>query len=370
MKKVLTIAVVALLATATLFAGVNFGGTVDVGYVFNWNKDGDFDVFQYGNDGDDTGEANIGLSISDDNGFWSVGIDYIPRYNSDGKVNAEVDLNLGAIIEALAQVDLPITWQFGLGFNGREAGLRAYKNVSGNNLDRIRSAEGGQKGRTYDEDAGEYTGSGWGTFFHTAVGYENLVTVSFAYDPVETESLVIGALVAPINGLKVSADYVKNGQADKGVSGSPTADNLASVAADVNVATLVGLGFDLGVSASYLWAEDAINQVAAVVYGGVDLVSGYVEYAVEIEDKKDPDSIHYLEVGADLNVVDDLALDAYFGCQNLEEFEDNWYIGANIGYNLAGIGLNLNVEYAEGTRFADIGANQGFSITPSISLTF
>ena len=358
MKKVLTIAIVALLATATLFAGVTFSGNFTGGYVFNWNKDGDFQAKPYGSDGTDTYDGALNLSVADDNGFWKLGFDYAQKFGA-GKAEADFTLNLDKIIAAQMEKDLPVTIALGVGINGRQAGLRAYSNNSGNSFDRIRTAEAGA-GNSYES-----------SFVSLTVGYEDLFKVAGAVSPMEINgkrSAVVGALITPVEGIAVSADYVYNGQIHKGVAGAVDAENLFSAAADVDIASLIDANFKLGASVAYAYADTtkATSQVAATVYGGVDAVEGFVEYAVVLTDAK---NTNFLEVGADLNVIDNLALNAYFGVGDLEAFEDSYFVGATVGYDLAGIGLELNVEYDTTGKFGYTGV-EGFSLTPSVSVSF
>ena len=61
------------------------------------------------------------------------------------------------------------------------------------------------------------------------------------------------------------------------------------------------------------------------------------------------------------------------------KFLDNWYVGANVGYEVYdGITLALNVQYATDNSAQFIGGDisegsvkaSGFSITPKISVAF
>ena len=375
MKKVLTIAIVALLATATVFAGVNFGGKFTGGYVLNWHEDdnGDWDYYgyQYGTDGIATGDAALSLSVKDDNGFWSLGFDYVKEFG-DGDANADFTLNLDKIIGAQMGTELPVTLALGVGINGRQSGLRAYSNNSGHNFDRIRTNPD-----IVNFERATDPKPTTASFVTLTVGYEDFFKVNGAVTPMKVDGdilAVVGALITPINGVAVSANYVYNGHIATGVKENIPAENLFSAAADINIGELIDADFSIGASVAYAFADtddtlgDPTNQLAATVYGGIDLIDAYVEYAgMYIGDE----TTNFLEVGVNLNVVKDLALNAYFGMGDMEHADDTYYVGATVGYDLAGVGLELNVEYNEQGRFGyGDDSIKGFSITPSVSVSF
>ena len=98
-------------------------------------------------------------------------------------------------------------------------------------------------------------------------------------------------------------------------------------------------------------------------YGGVDVVSLYGEWAYLSNDSQ-----NYLKVGADLNVVENMILDVFFGATDLENFGDTVFVGGDIGYTLQNVTFKLGVEYAKGEAFSyDL---PGLSIVPQVSVAF
>ena len=398
MKKILTILAVALLACTTVFAAVNFSGELVSGYTFNYAND-EWTSYVYGQDGVDSNSTKLNLSIADENGVWSVGL--------EGNVGVDARL-IGDITADVIKAFAPESdWsaQLGLLANDRVTGLRAYSNKSGLSLDRIRSNEPGL----------------WTSL---TVGYSDFVSVQVAGGPKLTSDgvdgsnsvagvaagqnvgdFIVSALVTPIDGLAISAGYVYNGEntvmsklAD--MAGAKIQGNGAfNAEVEANFADMLGLNFDLGlgVAEKYLLSPDGLpvdinsNVFLAQVYGGIDLISLTAEYGLATIMPKESDAINVsmFYVGADINVIEDLTLNVYTGATGLTSteglkelfsYDKTFYVGGNVGYTLAGVGLNLNVQYAgeNAAKFlaglgdiaqGGVGA-VGFSITPSVSVSF
>ena len=170
----------------------------------------------------------------------------------------------------------------------------------------------------------------------------------------------MSAKVTPLNGLAVSAGWVLNGKNDNGTG----TDGLIAAGADVNLADMIGLGFDLGVSASYKYGfGPKQNVVAATVYGGVDVVDAFVEYAYLSNDAQ-----HYLMAQVNLNLVENMLLDVFAGAQDLGDFARTYFVGGDIGYTLSGVTFQLGLEYAAGeAQNYDL---TGLSIVPQIKVAF
>ena len=370
MKKILTILTVALLACTTVFAAVNFSGELVAGYQFNYNNE-TWTSHAQGQDGGDSNTTKLNLGITDDNGVWSVGIEGV--LVADGRVSGDISLDMMKLFGAESDFSLKVA----LAANDEQTGLRAYSNQSGNNYDRIRTGAPGL----------------WTSI---TLGYTDLVQVQVAGAPrmggvadggdlanaatTETQKptgwgansgdVVVSALIKPVEGIAVSADWAYNGEnknfADPLTEKSKENKGVVGGAVDVNIGSLVGLDFDLGVSVAERYEyEVKYNQLAATVYGGVDAVNGYVEYALLSEE----DTMeHYLVAQVNLGVVEGLPIDVYFGAENLAKFADTFFVGGDIAYEVSGVNFALNVEYAKSGAFnADY---TGLSITPSVGVSF
>ena len=373
MKKILTILTVALLACSTVFAAVNFSGELVTGYNLNFDKDGNFSGHVFGQDGTDTNTTKLNLGIADDNGVWSVGIEGI--LVADGRVSGDVSIDMMKLFGA----DSDLSVKLGLAANDEQTVLRAYANPSGKNQDRIRTGASG-------------------VWANLSVGYADFVTVNVAGSPKTAAvadggdlipsltlpegtklpegislkptgfkgnggDVTVSALVTPVDGVKVSAGWVLNGDGQNGTG----SEGAVTAAADVNVGALAGLDFDLGVSAAYIYGIGAENSViSGAVYGGVDVFDAYVEYSYNTLETVDRPN--FLAFGANFNVVENMLLDVFVGANDLGAFGDTFFVGGDVGYTVSGVTFQLGVEYAAGGAFSY--DETGFSIVPQVSVAF
>ena len=344
MKKILTILAVALLACTTVFAGVTFSGSSTFGYLVNVN-DGNWSQYFYGDDGDDTDPNTLKVSIADDNGLWTVGLrtgftEKAATFSDTGSMGGDVTVDFAKLFGLDG-------WKLNAGMigNDRYTTLRAYSNQSGNNYDRIRT-----NGNSYVAWVG--------------VGYGDLVEAQLAVDPglnggnddniTTTSDILASVLVTPLDGLKVSVDYAWKGDG---------ADGLVGGAVDVNISDMLGLDFAVGVSVADRYnIGDKANDLAVTVYGGVDVVDVAVEYAYTAA------KAHYLYAKVNLNLIENMLLDVYFGANDVTKFADEVFVGGEVGYTLSGVTFKLAAEYAAGA--AKELEYTGFNIAPSISFAW
>lgn len=362
MKKVLVALLVLAVALSSAFA-VDFTGEFKAGYQFNWDKN--FDNFQthiMGQDGDDSNSTKLVLGFADENGYWDISVrGYL---TSNYRTNANANFNIDKMIWG---ADSDVKLQLGFVANDNQAGLRAYHNGSGNNFDRVRTAGGG-------------------LFTKLTVGYGDLIQVQVAGTPftaakadgsilsdqngykASVADVIVSAITKPIDGVEVSAAWVYEGegQTEAGKGGN------VSVAADVNIGTLVDLDFDLGVSAAYKLgikpaAGELANLVAAEVYFGFDLFNLDVEYSWQ--DFEGQDAINYLYVGAGFDVTDAVAVSAWIGADDVADFGNTWFLGAQVDYAFyENMSFGLGVEYSNAGSWAY--DNAGFNIVPTLSIAF
>ena len=381
MKKVLVSLLVLAVAVSGVFAAVNVSGSLQTGYVFQYN-DENWTNWMFGEDNTDTNSTKLTLSFADDNGYWSStleGVLYadgssvsVPSADLDddgeaefkvlpqNRIAGDIKVNLAKMI-AGPETDWNAELQL-LAFD-RVVGLRAYTNKSGLNFDRVRTAEPG-------------------LWANVVLGYTDLIQVQIGGAPAlmsakltnnvgatETKGdFIVSAMTKPLDGLAVSVDWA--------LVGDGTKDGVFGGAADINVGALVGLDFDLGVGiADKYYYGDEKNVLSAQVYGGIDVFSAYGEYVLDDETSR-------LHFGADINVLADMILNVYGGVGDFDAAEDSWYVGGNVGYTVYGVTFNLNLQYAPSetgkSYMADKGGDiaqgavkaTGFSITPSVSVSF
>ena len=269
---------------------INYGDTPDTWQQLFW-----------GDDGDDTNPNSLNLSISDDNGIWSVGFRAgITANEKVGKEDAGSDAQ-GATLGDSGSMDGNVTidfakligledWTLNAGMigNDRYTTLRAYSNQSGNNFDRIRT-----NGNSYVA----WLGVGYGGFVEAQVAVDPGLNGGKDDEITTTSDILASALVTPLSGLEISVDYAWKGDGNKHSDGS-----LFGAAADVNLGDMLGLDFSVGVSIADKYDfKTETNDVAVTVYSGIDLVDAAVEYGY-IYNSDESAYDHYLYVGANLNV--------------------------------------------------------------------
>ena len=413
MKKVIVSLLVLALAMTSVFAAVNISGDFVTGYTFNYDDDQEeWNTQVFGQDNTNTNSTKLSLGIADENGVWSIGlegeiaVDGSAAQLSHNRVMGDITLDLAKLIMG----DTDWTAQLQILANDRVTGLRAYSNQSGLNYDRVRTQEPGLWANAI---------VGYGDLLQVQIGGSPALTGSadkmgtIIYDmdatgkPVSKNGtygdLIISAMTKPISGLAVSVDWALVGdlynddytwQDDplnptETISGkvvSSTELKTAGViggAAEVNLGEMLGLSFDIGVGVAdkYYYGENAKqNVLAAQVYGGIDLVSAYFEYVNQYNDNAET-AISMIHAGVDLNVIENMILNVYFGASDIsEEAGDvSYYVGGNVGYELSGITFQVNVQYADGGYAKEVGGDvaqgavkvaQGFSITPMLKLSF
>ena len=376
MKKILTILTVALLACSTVFAAVNLSGEFEAGYKFSF-KD------EFKADPQDNAEGKVTVKVSDDAGIWTVNVKALDSLDSSNKLKANLSLNLAALMAANG-VDLgDVSLALSLGANERMTALSAYNDVTGDELYKFKND-------------GKYS-------TELAVGYGDLIQTKIAVDPKVGGkfALVASALTKPVDGVAVSVAYAHNAWFDTpngvlgllgqtvptGVSVNNIAKNGVSIAADINVGTLAGLDFDLGVTVYDNIGFDAgvitsgededgktvteiayfenstFNTFAAAVYGGVDFIDAFFEFRMDniIPKEGEGDTVCGMKSQINFNVVENLGLDVYFNIGDFEAFDTTYSVGGDVSYTVSGVKFAANLDYA---------AVAGFSITPKIVVTF
>lgn len=379
MKKVLVSLLVLALAMTSAFAAVDFTGEVVAGYVFQYNHD-EWNYSTMGQDGIGTAPIKLNAKVADENGYWDVTMKGF--LIADNRLGGNLNVDLGKIILG-ADSDLSI--KLGMYANNRITGYRAYTNKSGLNLDRVRTQEKGLWANL-DVAYGDLVAVqiGGGPKLQPGDGADNAGDTLYKTNwiGIANADLLVSAIVRPIDGLAISAAYTLNGD-DCKILDDNNGNGIMNIAASVDLGKMLGtdwtFGLDVADKMAFANGETApfTNLFLASVYGGVDVFQLAAEYGVKTRGSVDP--VQLLYVGADINVLEGLLLNAYFGSTDLVKFGDNWYVGANVGYEVYdGITLALNVQYATDNSAQFIGGDisegsvkaGGFSITPKISVAF
>ena len=382
MKKVLVSLLVLAFAMTSAFAAVDFTGEVVAGYTFQYNNDA-WNFHTMGQDGVGTSPIKLNAKVADENGYWDVTMKGV--LIADNRLGGNLNVDLGKIILG-ADSDLSI--KLGMYANNRITGYRAYTNKSGLNLDRVRTQEPGLWANL-DVAYGNLVAVqvGGGPKLEAGDGQTNIDDNKYNTNWIGKANydFIVSAIVRPVNGVAVSAAYSMIG--DCKILGQYESPNgYMNVEASVDLGALLGtdwtLGIDIADKMAFKKAETDpfVNLFLASVYGGVDAFQLAVEYGLtSISAADQTEIVNTLYVGADINVLEGLLLNAYFGAADLELFNDSWYLGANLGYEVYdGITLAVNVQYATEIAKELIGGDisegsvkaAGFSITPKISVAF
>ena len=344
MKKILTILTVALLACSTVFAAaVNLSGEFEGGYKFLFS-DGEYSATTQ----DGKTEGKVTLKFTDDAGIWTVNVKGLATLDSGNALDANLSLNLAALMAANG-VDLgDVSLALSLGANKQMTALSAYNDVTGDELYKFKND-------------GLYS-------TELAVGYGDLIQTKIAVDPKVVGSkfaLVASALTKPVDGVAVSVAYAHNGYFKLSDGAEKTPENAASVAADINVGTLAGLDFDLGVTVydNFGWQKDASdNAFAAAVYGGVDVVDAFFEFRMDnVTVAKETATTLGMKTQVNLNIIENVGLDVYFTIGDFDNVEGSYTVGGDVSYTISGVKFAGKLNYEAGA---------GFSVTPKIVVTF
>ncbi len=353
MKKILTILLVAILASATLFA-VDISGRFRAGYTFNFNEG--VTVTEWKSE-----EAKFTFKVSDDAGIWTINIkDFRGDLDSNDKLGANLSLNMAALL-ADNGVDLgDVSLAVSIGANDQMTALSAYNDVTGDGLFKLKN------------DGLHST--------EIAVGYGSVIQTKIAVDPTSEVTkkmpLVVSAMTTPVEGVSLSVGYAYNGYmytANKAAWGTKTegsVDHGVTVATNVNVGTLAGLDFDLGVTAydniGFVGKDSTYNSFAAAVYGGVDVVDAYFEFRMDNTKDADvaADNVFGMKSQVNFNVVENLGLDVFFNIGNFETVGETFEVGGDVSYTVSGVEFAANLKYAGG------GDEAGFSVTPKVIVVF
>ena len=367
MKKVLTVLLVVLLATTTVFAAMNVSGRFRTGYKFSFN-----DGFAAEGWKENT-EAKFSLKVSDDAGIWTVSLKDWGEgaLDSDDKIKANLSLNFTNLLAAngvdLGDFDISAS----IGANGAMTALSAYNDVTGDEIYKVKNN-------------GAYSSE-------LAVGYGDLIQAKINIDPTKEPTkkmpVALSVMSTPVSGVSVSAVYAYNGliyQLDKDTK--VPADHVLGFAVNADFAALFGLDFQLGLAAydnvgfgyyvnepitqpdgsekdNWIAQDKNVNTFAAAVYGGVDLVDAYFELRMNNQLWKDGESTFGMKSQVNLNLVENLKLDVYFNIRNFAETADTYAVGGDVSYTISGVEFAGNIDYTAG-------AEGGFSITPKVIIAF
>lgn len=335
MKRILSVLLIALLATTEVFADWAFSGNFDIGYTFGFDGDTTLTTI----DGDNSAPEAGFLYLKGGNEYISFDVrgelevvntgDNAGSLVRGGGIGMTATLNATNLLNLAFGLELPVDVNFYLGNQSPETDADyAYADPSGIN-DEISL---GASRNMYPAGV--------------SVGYGSLIT-GYAYaalDILDTTGNAGGLFeirTNPIAGVRANIGYV--------ASAAETAQDF-QVSALVDFGELFGLGFGLDVSASYVanidHAEDNSHFMAAVTgsYAGFGAYAEYEYYNdTESASTHDKESNVYLGVSYDLATAVPVSLGADLTLNNVQD-EDAFSVGGDVSVGLAILDLNLYAE--------------------------
>lgn len=335
MKRILSVLLIALLATTAVFADWAFSGNFDIGYTFGFDGDTTLTTI----DGDNSAPEAGFLYLKGGNEYISFDVrgelevvntgDNAGSLVRGGGIGMTATLNATNLLNLAFGLELPVDVNFYLGNQSPETDADyAYADPSG--IDDEISL--GASRNMYPAGV--------------SVGYGSLIT-GYAYaalDILDTTGNAGGLFeirTNPIAGVRANIGYV--------ASAAETAQDF-QVSALVDFGELFGLGFGLDVSASYVanidHAEDNSHFMAAVTgsYAGFGAYAEYEYYNdTESASTHDKESNVYLGVSYDLATAVPVSLGADLTLNNVQD-EDAFSVGGDVSVGLAILDLNLYAE--------------------------
>ena len=335
MKRILSVLLIALLATTAVFADWAFSGNFDIGYTFGFDGDTTLTTI----DGDNSAPEAGFLKLAGGNDYISFDVrgelevvntgDNAGSLVRGGGIGMTATLNATNLLNLAFGLELPVDVNFYLGNQSPETDADyAYADPSGIDDEISLGAERNMY------PAG------------VSVGYGSLIT-GYAYaalDILNTTGNAGGLFeirTNPIAGVRANIGYV--------ASAAETAQDF-QVSALVDFGELFGLGFGLDVSASYVanidHAEDNSHFMAAVTgsYAGFGAYAEYEYYNdTESASTHDKESNVYLGVSYDLATAVPVSLGADLTLNNVQD-EDAFSVGGDVSVGLAILDLNLYAE--------------------------
>ena len=340
MKRILSVLLIALLATTAVFADWAFSGNFDIGYTFGFDGDTTLTTI----DGDNSAPEAGFLYLKGGNDYISFDVrgelevvntgDNAGSLVRGGGIGMTATLNATNLLNLAFGLELPVDVNFYLGNQSPETDADyAYADPSG--IDDEISL--GASRNMYPAGV--------------SVGYGSLIT-GYAYAALDILGTTgnAGGLFEirtnPIAGVRANIGYV--------ASAAETAQDF-QVSALVDFGELFDLGFGLDVSASYVanidHAEDNSHFMAAVTgsYAGFGAYTEY-EYYNDTESAApgsdgyyDKVSNVYLGVSYDLATAVPVSLGADLTLNNVQD-EDAFSVGGDVSVGLAILDLNLYAE--------------------------
>jgi hypothetical protein len=324
-KFVLVLALVLMAAVAVTAAPVTLTGSFKAGYKFSFP----------GVEASNTPEINTdGLALTGD--FWKVGVaSDLFTFGDDNAVKGTLTVYLDKALAANG-VDMgDVTATFAIGNSSILVGPTVYTDPNGS----------GYKVRMN----GTYSSA-------LTLGYGSVGSVYFGFSPVTTatQTVIVGATVAPVDGVSFAVAYTNEAENKFGSSATIDKKGAFGGSVTVDVAKLLDTDFALSVSAQDIYyLGQAKNYLLAAVSGGVGDVSAYAEYQLFDQTSNVIAKVSY-------SGIKNASMYAKLSLNDLSSISTE--VSAGASYAMGGVTYALDGTYKVTSKV--------FELTPSMKVTF
>ena len=380
MKKAIVLGAAMLLVGATAFAAdVKFGGAFKAGYNFQYYTDADKWVNSEKTDGDNKAEAEMDLDVADADGLWAV------SFGADPIVDEEMRGGFG---DYYMKAKLTVDFTKALAAGGVDLGDFTLKASIGNqDTENMASAYGNYSGRNYQQlKATSLKKNSSSTLTSVDLGYGKMVSAQYKFDPTGELHQGVGAVVTPVDGVKVSATYVQKGVGKRFFTTQGKTNWVVQGAADVDINKFVnvdkltlkaGAFYDF-VNADYTTDKDGnLSLVGAGAKVGYDKYSLGVDYVFEQKFKgttsdKTKNVNHLMAKATIKDLVKGLTLAPWYRDDDFDT--DGCLVGLETSYTFAKVTYHVDLEGQFGTKDTGkikTGKNEDYvKIMPYVTLSF
>jgi len=190
-----------------------------------------------------------------------------------------------------------------------------------------------------------------GNNFGLTIGYADLGTLYVSYDPVGGKSIVVGAKLAPVDGVTATVGFTNDQSGENAVGASAAAD----------IAKLAGLDFALKSTVEYVGVltDPVGNHLLFDVAGSYEGIGLWVAYQTDFDKHAVAANVGYE------TEIEGFALSAgaTIASKDVSAFGDNFSLEFDAGVSkvMSGVTYALDLGYA---------LKGAFSITPSVKVSF
>lgn len=332
-KFVLTLALVLMVAvTLTAATPLEVSGKLVAGYEFAFDKNGIATTFA------DDSQVTVNAKFAAD--FWNLELvaPYKAGKDDSAGVTAKANILLHKALaeEGVDMGDVSLTLHVGTGVGAAAPTVTAnvYNKTPWKKKEVKMSAANN---------------------FGLTIGYAKLGTVYVSYDPVGGKSFVVGAKLAPVDGIDAALGFTND----------QSGENAFGVSAAADVAKLADLDFALKTTVEYVavLTDPVGNHLLFDVAGNYEGIGLWVAYQTDFDKHAIAANVSYE------TEIEGFALSAgaTLASKDVSDFGENFTVAleASAGYKMGGVAYALDLGYT-----IDKGNTKPFTLSPSVTISF